>query len=168
MREKVFSQPVKPLRYKTQRQSIIYARFSCLRGTFPFVHRQDEFDLLVWCLDGSLPRRIPQAGEKKLKAVVHPKMVLISAALLAMFFAVPAHAQGAVQKSSSTMEDKLAQSYRAMYDLKFQEAFKAVEEAQALSQDDPLPCVAQAWVAFFRELDRLHALRSEVFSTDDN
>jgi hypothetical protein len=30
-----------------------------------------------------------------------------------------------------------------------------------------LPSVAQAWIAFFRELDRLHALRSEVFTTDN-
>ena len=103
-----------------------------------------------------------------MKAVVRPKTVLLSTALLAVFLAAPAHAQSAVQKSSAMVEDKLAQSYRAMYDLKFQEAFKAVEEAKALSQDDPLPSVAQAWVAFFRELDRLHALRSEVFSTDDN
>ena len=66
-----------------------------------------------------------------------------------------------------TVEEKLAQSYLAMYDLKFPEAFKAAEEAGALAQDDPLPAVAQAWVAFFRELDRLHALRSEVFTTDD-
>jgi len=66
-----------------------------------------------------------------------------------------------------SVEDKLAQSYHAMYDLKFQEAFKAADEAKAAAQDDPLPYVAQAWVAFFRELDRLHALRSEVFTTDD-
>ena len=66
-----------------------------------------------------------------------------------------------------TVDDKLAQAYRSMYDLKFPEAFKAAEEAGALAQDDPLPYVAQAWVAFFRELDRLHALRSEVFTTDD-
>jgi hypothetical protein len=54
-----------------------------------------------------------------------------------------------------------------MYDLKFQDAFKAADEAKAADQDDPLPSVAHAWIAFFRELDRLHALRSEVFATDD-
>jgi hypothetical protein len=100
-----------------------------------------------------------------LNAVVRPGAVLIViAAMLALFSAAPAHAQ----RPSVSVEDKLAQSYRAMYDLKFPEAFKAVDEARALAQDDPLPCVAQAWVAFFRELDRLHALRSEVFATDDN
>lgn len=77
----------------------------------------------------------------------------------------PAKAQAAPPKLS--VEDKLAQTYHAMYDLRFQEAFKAADEAVALAQDDPLPSVAQAWVAFFRELDRLHALRSEVFTTDD-
>ncbi len=85
----------------------------------------------------------------------------------------PAKAQPApskaptVQAITYTVEDKLAQTYHSMYDLKFQEAFKAADEAVALGQDDPLPSVAEAWVAFFRELDRLHALRSEVFTTDD-
>jgi hypothetical protein len=83
-------------------------------------------------------------------------------AFMALFFSVPARAQ------KPSVEDKLAQSYRAMYDLKFQDAFRAADEAKALAQDDPLPFVAQAWVAFFRELDRLHALRSEIFATDDS
>ncbi|MCU1333937.1 MAG: hypothetical protein JWM08_2929 [Candidatus Angelobacter sp.] len=73
-----------------------------------------------------------------------------------------------VASKSPSVEDKLAQSYHAMYDLKFQEAFKAADDAKAVAQDDPLPYVAQAWVAFFRELDRLHILRSELFATDDS
>jgi hypothetical protein len=73
-----------------------------------------------------------------------------------------------VASKSPSVEDKLAQSYHAMYDLKFPEAFKAADEAKAVAQDDPLPYVAQAWVVFFRELDRLHILRSELFATDDN
>jgi len=77
----------------------------------------------------------------------------------------PAKAQAGAKQPS--VEDKLAQTYHAMYDVRFQDAFKAADEAVALAQDDPLPSVAQAWVAFFRELDRLHALRSEVFTTDD-
>lgn len=80
---------------------------------------------------------------------------------------VTAKAQPAPAKAP-TVEDKLAQSYRAMYDVRFQDAFKAADEAIALAPDDPLPPVAQAWIAFFHELDRLHALRSEVFTTDDN
>src|SRR6476469_11272676 len=73
-----------------------------------------------------------------------------------------------VSSKTPSVEDKLAQTYRAMYDLKFQDAFKAADEAKAVAQDDPLPYVAQAWVAFFRELDRLHILRSELFATDDS
>jgi hypothetical protein len=86
---------------------------------------------------------------------------------LALGSGASAQLQQAASKSTS-VEDKLAQSYHAMYDLKFQEAFKAADEAKAVAQDDPLPYVAQAWVAFFRELDRLHILRSELFATDDS
>jgi hypothetical protein len=86
--------------------------------------------------------------------------------MLALGSGAGAQIQQVVSKAPS-VEDKLAQTYRAMFDLKFPEAFKAADEAKAVAQDDPLPYVAQAWVAFFRELDRLHALRSEVFTTDD-
>ena len=92
--------------------------------------------------------------------------VVIVAMLMAFFSCVPAQAQKPAAKAPS-VEDKLAQTYLAMYDLRFVEAFKAAEEAGSIDQADPLPSVAQAWVAFFRELDRLHALRSEVFATDD-
>jgi hypothetical protein len=104
-----------------------------------------------------------------LDAGIRPKIALVlTIAVLAFFGSVsaPAQLQNATAKTPS-VEEKLAQSYRAMYDLKFQEAFKAADEAGAIAKDDPLPSVAQAWVAFFRELDRLHALRSEVFTTDD-
>jgi hypothetical protein len=106
-----------------------------------------------------------------LSAVIRPKAVFVLAlSLAAIFLASPAQAEGgsAPRTPSVSLDDKLAQSYRAMYDLKFSEAFKAADEAKALGQDDPLPFVAEAWVAFFRELNRLHALRSEVFATDDN
>jgi hypothetical protein len=92
--------------------------------------------------------------------------ILLIIATLALISGATAQVHQAAAKPPS-VEDKLAQTYRAMYDLKFQEAFKAADEAKAVAQDDPLPYVAQAWVAFFRELDRLHALRSEVFTTDD-
>jgi hypothetical protein len=95
----------------------------------------------------------------RIKTVVIIALALISAAL--------AQVQPAATSKSPAVEEKLAQSYRAMYDLKFQDAFKAADEAKAVAQDDPLPSVAHAWIAFFRELDRLHALRSEVFATDD-
>jgi hypothetical protein len=97
-----------------------------------------------------------------------PLKTVAALTLAALAFASGARAQlqHAAPKPPS-VEDKLAQSYRAMYDLKFEDAFKAADEAKAVAQDDPLPYVAQAWVVFFRELDRLHALRSEVFTTDD-
>ena len=110
-------------------------------------------------------------------ATKHPKNIysLIKAIVLSLlsFAFAPAHAQNGAktqspQAKSPTVEDKMAQSYHAMYDLKFQDAFKAADEAAALAPDDPLPSVAEAWISFFRELDRLHALRSEVFTTDDN
>jgi hypothetical protein len=87
-------------------------------------------------------------------------------ALLALVPGAPAQTRMMAAKGPS-VDDKLSQTYHAMFDLKFQEAFKAADEAKAMAQDDPLPFVAQAWVAFFRELDRLHALRSEVFTTDN-
>jgi hypothetical protein len=92
---------------------------------------------------------------------------ILAIAMLALVPGAPAQLQQVAAKSPS-VEDKLAQSYHAMYDLKFQEAFKAADEAKAAAQDDPLPYVAQAWVAFFRELDRSHILRSELFATDDS
>jgi hypothetical protein len=91
----------------------------------------------------------------------------LTLALLAFMACASAQFQQVASKSPS-VEDKLAQSYHAMYDLKFPEAFKAADEAKAVAQDDPLPYVAQAWVVFFRELDRLHILRSELFATDEN
>lgn len=96
----------------------------------------------------------------------HKTVILLIVATLALVCGASAQAQTVISKGPS-VEDKLAQSYRAMFDLKFQEAFKAADEAKVVDQNDPLPHVAQAWVAFFRELDRLHALRSEVFTTDD-
>lgn len=100
-------------------------------------------------------------GAIKLKTVI-----LLIVTTMALISGASAQVHQVASKPPS-VEDKLAQSYRAMYDLRFQEAFKAADEAKAVAQDDPLPYVAQAWVAFFRELDRLHALRSEVFTTDD-
>lgn len=93
-------------------------------------------------------------------------VVVLALIMVALFCCAPVQAQKPATKAP-TVEDKLSQTYLAMYDLRFAEAFKAAEEAGAIDQGDPLPSVAQAWVAFFRELDRLHALRSEVFATDD-
>lgn len=60
------------------------------------------------------------------------------------------------------------QSYRDVYNVRFQEALKRAEEAKAAAPDDPLPWIAQANAILFREFDRLHVLRSETFASDDN
>jgi hypothetical protein len=88
------------------------------------------------------------------------------ASLFALFAVLSASAETGAGKPVS-VEDKLAQSYSATYNLKFQEAFKAADEARAMAQDDPLPFIAQAWAVFYRELDRLHVIRSEMFTKDD-
>jgi hypothetical protein len=105
--------------------------------------------------------------ERILANGARPKtFILLTLAMMALMGGASAQVRQVAARMPS-VEDKLAQTYRAMFDLKFQDAFKAADEAKAAAQDDPLPYVAQAWVAFFRELDRLHALRSEVFTTDD-
>lgn len=100
-----------------------------------------------------------------MKSGIRPQFTLI-AVLLAVFSAASASGQSAAGKAAS-IEDKLAQSYNSTYNLKFQEAFKAADEARAMAQDDPLPFIAQAWAVFYRELDRLHVIRSEMFTKDD-
>lgn len=100
-----------------------------------------------------------------MSAGIRPRFIVLSA-ILALFSCVPAFAQNSPAKIF-TVEDKLSQSYSATYNLKFQEAFKAADEARALAQDDPLPFIAQAWAVFYRELDRLHVIRSEMFTRDD-
>ncbi len=100
-----------------------------------------------------------------MNAGIRPRFIFLSA-ILALFSFIPAAAQNGQAKASS-VEDKLAQSYSATYNLKFPEAFKAADEAKSLAQDDPLPFIAQAWAVFYRELDRLHVIRSEMFTKDD-
>jgi hypothetical protein len=96
---------------------------------------------------------------------IRPQRIFFALAL-ALLTVASARAQNGPAKKSS-VEDKLAQSYSATYNLKFQEAFRAADEAKALAQDDPLPFIAQAWAVFYRELDRLHVIRSEMFTKDD-
>ena len=65
------------------------------------------------------------------------------------------------------MDSLLDQSYRAMYNLQFDEALRQTQAAKALAQDDPVPWMAQACAILFREFDRAHVLRSELFGSDD-
>lgn len=77
----------------------------------------------------------------------------------------PARAQTAVVQPSRE-EAALTQAYRSMYNLNFQEAFRQAESAKAVAKDDPLPWIAEACAVLFREFDRLHILRSEMFASD--
>jgi hypothetical protein len=61
----------------------------------------------------------------------------------------------------------LDQAYRAMYNLNFEQAFQDTEQAKMAARNDPLPWVAEACAALFREFDRYHILRSELFASDD-
>ena len=100
-----------------------------------------------------------------MNAGIRPQSIFLSA-ILALFSFASAWAQNGPAKTAA-VEGKLSQAYSATYNLKFQEAFKAADEAKTLAQDDPLPFIAQAWAVFYRELDRLHVIRSEMFTKDD-
>lgn len=91
------------------------------------------------------------------------RFLLISTVLMS---GISARAQTSVSQAPS-MSTLLDQSYRAMYNLDFEEAFRQAERAKAVSPENPLPWMAQACAVLFREFDRLHILRSEMFTSDD-
>src|SRR5215831_9878208 len=68
---------------------------------------------------------------------------------------------------SVSVEDLLDQSYRAMYNLQFDEALSQAEAAKTAAKGDPLPWMTEACAILFREFDRLHILNSEMFSSDE-
>lgn len=61
----------------------------------------------------------------------------------------------------------LDQSYREMYNLQFDQALREIEAAKALMKNDPVPWIAQGCALLFREFDRMHILRSELFGADN-
>jgi hypothetical protein len=79
---------------------------------------------------------------------------------------VPAAAGQAVVRAP-TSDVFLDHAYRAMYNLNFDDAFRDAEQAKTAAKDDPLPWVAEACAALFREFDRYHILRSELFASDN-
>lgn len=83
-----------------------------------------------------------------------------------MLACITGNAQVAVM--TSTVDVALDHCYQAMYNLEFDQAFRQAEIAQAADKDDPMPWVAQASAVLFREFERLHILRSELFASDDN
>jgi hypothetical protein len=72
-----------------------------------------------------------------------------------------------VSAQTQNVESILDQSYRDMYNLQFDEALREAEVAKKLALDDPIPWMAQSCAVLFREFDRLHILRSELFGADD-
>ena len=67
---------------------------------------------------------------------------------------------------TQNVEAVLDQSFHAMYNLQFDEAFRKADQAKAIDKTDPMPWVAQASAVLFREFDRLHILRSDMFISD--
>lgn len=68
---------------------------------------------------------------------------------------------------AQTVESSLDDSFRAMYNLNFDEALKTAEAAKSLDPKDPQPWMAQACAILFREFERLHILSSELFVSDE-
>lgn len=85
---------------------------------------------------------------------------------LVLFCTFSVQAQTTVGQAPS-MDSLLTQSYQAMYNLKFNDAFREAERAKAVAPDSPLPWMAQGCAVLFREFDRLHILRSDMFISDD-
>jgi hypothetical protein len=61
----------------------------------------------------------------------------------------------------------LDDSFHSMYNLQFDDALRKVESAKYLDRTDPLPWMAHVCAILFREFDRLHILRSEMFASDE-
>src|SRR5260370_6697807 len=68
---------------------------------------------------------------------------------------------------AQSVDQTLDQSYRSMYNLRFDAALQMAEQAKSTAKDDPLPWMAQACAILFREFERWHILRSEMFTSDD-
>jgi hypothetical protein len=75
--------------------------------------------------------------------------------------------QPAIVPQTQNMDALLDQSYGSMYNLRFDDALRLAESAKGLANDDPVPWVTQACAILFREFDRMHILRSELFGADD-
>jgi len=79
------------------------------------------------------------------------------------FLSTHSFAQAQVQSVDGILDG----SFHSMYNLQFDQAMQKAEQAKAFDKDDPMPWVAQACAVLFHEFDRLHILRSEMFSSDD-
>ena len=97
---------------------------------------------------------------------------VVAFALLALSWQKSAVAQIASKTSISAqtqnLDALLDQSYSSMYNLRFDDALRLADAAKNLAKDDPVPWMAQACAVLFREFDRMHILRSELFGADDS
>jgi hypothetical protein len=109
------------------------------------------------------------ARRKSLQFRTYGTVIGAVATLLAMVFHAPALGQSTpvITSAHQSVDSLLDQSYRAMYNLQFDEALRLTDAAKQLDKEDPVPWMAQACAVLFREFDRLHILRSELFGTDD-
>ena len=95
---------------------------------------------------------------------------LVAIALIALSCGPSAAAQSAQTSISAQTQNPdalLDQSFNAMYNLRFDEAFRLAEAAKRMANDDPVPWMAQACAVLFREFDHMHILRSELFGIDE-
>jgi hypothetical protein len=75
--------------------------------------------------------------------------------------------QTATVSARPSVDAILERAYHDMYNLDFDAALRKTEEAKAVDKDDPTPWMAQACAVLFREFNRLHILRSEMFASDE-
>src|SRR5580765_3252705 len=122
--------------------------------------------------DNMLPPAV--RAEKKTFLLVRAHIRIASVVALALiagpaqkFVVAQSPAKTSISAPAQTVDSLLDQSYGAMYNLRFDEALRLAESAKSLANDDPVPWMAQACAALFREFDRMHILRSELFAADD-
>jgi hypothetical protein len=97
-----------------------------------------------------------------------PAMALAVFALaLPRFSMAQGTAGSSISGPAQDTDAVLDQGFRAMYNLQFDEALRQTTLAKKLTLDDPVPWMAEACAVLFREFDRLHILRSELFGADD-
>jgi hypothetical protein len=70
------------------------------------------------------------------------------------------------QATAQSVDALIDQSFHAIYNLQFDEAFRKADEAKKADNNDPIPWVAQASALLFQEFDRLHILRSDIFVSE--
>jgi hypothetical protein len=104
--------------------------------------------------------------------LIRTRNIAVSLAAMILLLSWHCSAAQATGKTSISPQPQnidalLDQSYRAMYNLQFDEALRLAQSAKALAVDDPVPWMAQACAILFRQFDHVHLLRSELFDADD-